>query len=291
MTRASPPARPEALELLRCVLGRLPHPRALGEDLHRVAADLLDPVDRLRDAACRGDMGAEEHGDTLALRVRPRPHGPVAHRASCTSETCARRSSTGSSRATQAASFGCGSRTRTRPRGRTRRPSRSRSRCAGSGSTGTARSRSSSIAWSDAQAVGGELVEEGSGVRGRGGDPLPHARRGRDELDDAVNGRIEVPNVAARGSRSRPLGRPPDVQLRLATRGLAGTGSPTSSAAPDHISNTPKQIHVLARGRRRAARLRARAERLRRGRRASSRSGTAPYRSTTSVRPDTCPRR
>ena len=51
----------KALELLRRVRGRLPHPRALREDLHRVAADRLDRVDRLGDAAGGRDVGAEQH--------------------------------------------------------------------------------------------------------------------------------------------------------------------------------------------------------------------------------------
>ena len=83
-------AATEALDLLGRVLGRLPHLRALGEDLDRLAADLLDPVDGLRDAACGGDVGAVEHGVIVGGpgmpgpydvgRVRPRSHGAVADR-------------------------------------------------------------------------------------------------------------------------------------------------------------------------------------------------------------------
>ena len=52
---------PEPRDLLRCVLGRPPHPRALREDLDGVPADLLHAVDRLRDPACCRDVSAEEH--------------------------------------------------------------------------------------------------------------------------------------------------------------------------------------------------------------------------------------
>ena len=64
----------EARDLLRRVRRRPPHARALREDLDGVAADLLDPVDRLRDASGCGDMGAEEHAAyaTAAMSVRVR---------------------------------------------------------------------------------------------------------------------------------------------------------------------------------------------------------------------------
>ena len=57
--------RPEPCDLLGCVRRRSPHPRALCEDLDGVAADLLDAVDRLRDASGGGDVGAEEHAATI----------------------------------------------------------------------------------------------------------------------------------------------------------------------------------------------------------------------------------
>ena len=57
--------RAKALELFGCVFGRLPLARTLGEHLDGVPAYLLDAVDRLRDAACRGDMSAEEHRSRL----------------------------------------------------------------------------------------------------------------------------------------------------------------------------------------------------------------------------------
>ena len=61
----------EPCDLLLGVLGGLPHPRALREDLDCVAAELLGPVDRRRDPAGRGDVGAVEHGGTLPRRGDP----------------------------------------------------------------------------------------------------------------------------------------------------------------------------------------------------------------------------
>ena len=51
----------ELRDCLRLVLGRPPHPRALREHLHAVAADRLDAVDGGVDPACRRDMRAEFH--------------------------------------------------------------------------------------------------------------------------------------------------------------------------------------------------------------------------------------
>ena len=55
----------EPRHLILGVGGWAPHARALREDLHSVAAELLGPVDRIRDPAGRRDVGAEEHGGTL----------------------------------------------------------------------------------------------------------------------------------------------------------------------------------------------------------------------------------
>ena len=55
----------EARDRLGRVVRRPPHPRALREHLHGVAAHRLRPVDRLPDAAGGGDVGAEEHRPTL----------------------------------------------------------------------------------------------------------------------------------------------------------------------------------------------------------------------------------
>ena len=73
--------RAEPCDLLGRVRRRSPHPRALREDLDGVPADLLDAVDRLRDASGGGDVGAEEHAATIlppcpsASAWRRRPPG------------------------------------------------------------------------------------------------------------------------------------------------------------------------------------------------------------------------
>ena len=74
---------PEARDRLGRVVRRSPHPRALGEHLHRVASDRLGPVDRLPDAAGRRDVSAEEHAPTLPAmnaRLSPLALGPLAER-------------------------------------------------------------------------------------------------------------------------------------------------------------------------------------------------------------------
>ena len=70
--------RLEALDRLRLVVRRPPHPRALREHLHAVAADRLDPVDRRVDAARRRDSArriplAAYDRDAMSVRVRMAP--------------------------------------------------------------------------------------------------------------------------------------------------------------------------------------------------------------------------
>ena len=89
----------------------------------------------------------------------------------------------------------------------------------------------------------------GCGVRGRGSDPHPHARRGDDGRDDAIKGRIEVPNeeledvvlVRSDGRPTYNFASPLEDWLDGITHVIRGD---------DHVSNTPKQIDVLARARR-----------------------------------------
>ena len=102
-------------------------------------------------------------------------------------------------------------------------------------------------------------------VRGRGRDPHPHARRGRDRLGRRDQGAHRGAERRARGRRPRPLGRPSDLQLRLAARGL------DRRHHPRHPRRRPRLEHAEAdqrpaRARRRAARVRARPERVRRRR-------------------------
>ena len=52
----------EAREVLVGVHGRLPHARALREDLQRAAAEIRRPPDRLVDAAGARDVGSQQHG-------------------------------------------------------------------------------------------------------------------------------------------------------------------------------------------------------------------------------------
>ena len=56
------PAGLEPFDRFGLVVGRPPHPRALGEDLHAVAADRLDAVDRLVDPTAGGHVRSEFHG-------------------------------------------------------------------------------------------------------------------------------------------------------------------------------------------------------------------------------------
>ena len=52
----------EAREILVRMHGRLPHARALREDLERAAAEVCRPPDRRVDPAGARDMGSEQHG-------------------------------------------------------------------------------------------------------------------------------------------------------------------------------------------------------------------------------------
>ena len=100
--------------------------------------------------------------------------------------------------------------------------------------------------------------------------------------DDAVRGRIEFPNDAARGRRDRPLGRPPDVQLRLAGRGHGRRDHARDPRRRPHLEHAEADPDP-ARARPRAARLRARRAASSAPTARSSRSATAPSRSTSSA--------
>ncbi len=112
---------------------------------------------------------------------------------------------------------------------------------------------------------GAPARRRGEGLRGRGRDPLPDARRGHDRLGRRRQGPDRLPERAAGGSRARPLRRAADLQLRLAGRGLAGRDharDPRRRPRFEHAEADPDP----AGARLRDPRLRARAERLRRGR-------------------------
>ena len=137
---------------------------------------------------------------------RPRPHGSAARPGSSTSAASTRSSSTGCSPADAAASACCGSRTPTRAARSRRRSSRSSARCVARDRLGRpgdvpARRDGSLPRARRAPRRGGQ------GVRGRGRDPLPHARRGRHRLGRRGPGPDRGAERAARGRRDRPLGR------------------------------------------------------------------------------------
>ncbi len=219
-TCLSPPSA-EARDLVGRMRRRAPHPRALREHLHRVPADLLDAVDRLRDAPGRGDVGAEEHASTLLGRCPSASAWPRRPPASSTSAACARSSSTGSSRAGAAASASSGSRTRTRAARSPSPSSRSSARCAGSGSSGTERRRSSSMSWSARRRKRAASSPKDRPTRTKGPIRIRMPDEGCDRLGRRDQGADRGPERRARGPRARALGRQADVQLRVAARGLA----------------------------------------------------------------------
>ena len=104
--------------------------------------------------------------------------------------------------------------------------------------------RSSSTGSSAAARRRRRLVAEGTGLRGRGRDPLPHARRGRDRLGRRRPGRIEFPNekledvvlVRSDGRPTYNFASPVEDWLDAITHVIRGD---------DHVSNTPKQIQIL----------------------------------------------
>ena len=106
-------------------------------------------------------------------------------------------------------------------RGRRGASSRSSARSRGSGSTGT---RDDLPARPD-RALPDEarrLVEQGAAYEDEGAIRFRMPDEGMTGWDDAVRGRIEFPNAELEDRRARSLRRPPDLQLRLAGRGLAG---------------------------------------------------------------------
>ena len=97
------------------------------------------------------------------------------------------------------------------------------------------------------------------GVRGRGRDPLPDARRGRHRLGRRGPRAHRVPERAARGRRHRPLGRPPDLQLRLAGGGHGRRDHARDPRRRPHLEH-PEADPDPARARPRAAGVRAHRE-------------------------------
>ena len=176
------------------------------------------------------------------------------------------------------------------PRGGSSPSRRSSARFPGSASTGTDRRPSSSTAWSaPRQRRGGSW--RGNGLRGRGRDPDPDARRGRDwagttrsRAGSSSRTRSSRTSFSSARTADRPTTSPPRSRT-------GSTESRTSIRGDDHVSNTPKQIVVLtsARGRARRSMRTSRTSSAPTGR--SSRSATGPSRSTSSAPPGTWRRR
>ena len=200
----------------------------------------------------------------MAVRVRmaPSPTG-FLHVGGVRARSC----STGSSRASTTASACCGSRTRTRAarsqsateqiqRSLTLARPRLGRHVDASSSTGSSAASRRRGGWSPS----GKAYEDEGAIRFRMPDEgVTGVGRSRARPD-------RVPERGARRPRDRPLGRSPDLQLRVADRGLARRDHARRSAADDHVSNTPKQINMLARARRRARPCTHTARRARRGR-------------------------
>ena len=93
--------------------------------------------------------------------------------------------------------------------------------------------------------LGAQLVEDGEGVRGRGRDPLPDARRGRrpaGTTSSAAASRCRTPSSRTSSSSAPTVGRrttSPRPSRTWTTR------SRHVIRGDDHISNTPKQIQIL----------------------------------------------
>ena len=255
----------KAVEVGRVVFGKAPRARALDEELDRVDAELGRAVERLLDPA--GAVGAEQHepyatrrvhdlapGEAdydhcMSVRVRmaPSPTGPPAHR-----RRPHRSCSTGCSRA--AAAGECLLRIENTDTSRevaeaTEQIQRSL-RWLGIDWDGPVTFQLDAI--DRCRELGAAARRGGQGVRGRGRDPLPDARRGRDRLGR----RRPRADRGTRTSGSR-------TWSSSAPTGARPTTSPTRSRTwttaithvirgRDHVSNTPKQLQILARARPRA---------------------------------------
>ena len=279
----------EALDVLGRMVGRPPGARALREDLDGLGAELDRPTDRGVDASGGGDVGAGEHGTTITGC----PSAPALHPArpaSSTSAAYARRSSTGSLRATRAGSSCFASRTRTRA-ARSRSPSsRSSARSAGSGSTGTGRSTFQLDSMPRHAEDARRLLADGHAYEDDGAIRFRMPDEGVTAWDDAIKGRIEYPNEKLEDLvLLRSDGRP--TYNLAAALDDADSGITHVIRGEDHVSNTP-EADPDPRGAR-ARRCRStRTSRTSSGRTArSSRSATAPSRSRSSGRRATSRRR
>ena len=227
-------------------LGRPPHPRALREHLHAVAADRLDAVDGGVNPAAAEETCAPnstrpyDRDECLEMSASAWPR---ARPASFISEAFAPSSSTGFTRASTAARSCCGSRTPTRAvRLRGGRPDQgvpdlARDRLGrGGASSSTPRTRARELAE--------RLVAEGNAYEDDGAIRFRQPKEGTVSWDDAVRGRIEFKNELL----------PDTVIVRSDGRPTYNFISPVDDVVDeishvirgdDHVSNTPTQINIL----------------------------------------------
>jgi hypothetical protein len=108
----------EALEARRVVVRRPPRPGALREDLHRVAAHRLDPVDRGVDPPGGGDVRPEQHGARAYPSPRSSPR-PSARRRTASRTFATTRPARSAARTTGSSSSGRSTKASPRTRGAT----------------------------------------------------------------------------------------------------------------------------------------------------------------------------
>ena len=176
------------------------------------------------------------------------------------------------------------------PRGRRGRRADPALALAGSGSTGTAPVTFQLDAMDRCASSARRLVEQEQGIRGRGRDPVPDARRGRDRLGRRVRGRIEFPNAELEDLVHRSLRRPADLQLRLAGGGHGRRNHARDPRRRPHLEHAEADPDPAG-ARPRAARLRARSEHPRDRRQEALEAARGASRSTSSATRATSPRR
>ena len=213
----------EAFDALGLVVRRAPHSGALREDLGGVASDRLGPVDRGVDPARARDMAPVQHRATIAavsagpvrVRMAPSPTGFLHIGGVRTflfnwlfargrGGACLLRIENTDTSREVSESVAQIERSLSLARDRLGRPDDLPAR-----PHGARRGRSA--------APRGVR----SGLRGRGRGQDPDAGRGNDRVARRGQGVDRVPEREARGRRSRPFGRPADLQLRLTARRLA----------------------------------------------------------------------
>ena len=131
------------------------------------------------------------------------------------------------------------------------------------------------------------LRRGGQGLRGRGRDPLPHARRGRRRLGRRRARPDRVREREARRPGDRPLRRPADLQLRLPGRGHARRDHARDPRQRPRLEHADADQHPAG-ARRRAAGVRPRSRRARQRRQEALQAPRSGRRSTSSAPRGTC---